>query len=160
MRLNPHSPPVYLFALGWAYHSTGQYAEAVATLKETISRSPNFLPAYPHLTLSYMQQWISQQNADAQTLAQALAATQLGLALNDAYFVGHMFLGGVYLWQKQYELAIAEMERAIALDPNDAWSYAWLAETLSRVGRPEEALRMAEQALRRKPIVGTGTQTT
>ena len=31
--------------------------------------------------------------------------------------------------------------------------YAVLAETLSRVGRSEEALRMAEQALRRKPSV-------
>ena len=31
--------------------------------------------------------------------------------------------------------------------------YALLAETLSRVGRSEEALRMAEQALRRKPFV-------
>ena len=32
-------------------------------------------------------------------------------------------------------------------------SYAVLAETLSRVGRPEEAVGMAEQALRRKPFV-------
>ena len=36
-------------------------------------------------------------------------------------------LGYVYLWQKQYEQAIAEMERAIALDPNMADGYAvWL----------------------------------
>jgi adenylate cyclase len=43
------------------------------------------------------------------------------------------------------------MERAIALDPSDAWSYAVLAETLSRVGRSEEAVGMVEQAVRRKP---------
>ncbi|HKA56691.1 MAG TPA: tetratricopeptide repeat protein, partial [Candidatus Binatia bacterium] len=42
MRLNPHYPPFYLFELGWAYRLTGQYAEAVAALKEAISRSPNF----------------------------------------------------------------------------------------------------------------------
>ena len=62
-------------------------------------------------------------------------------------------MGYVYLWQKQYEQAIAEMERAIALDPNEADGYAFLAETLSRVGRPEEALQMVEQALRRKPFI-------
>ncbi len=45
------------------------------------------------------------------------------------------------------------MDRAIALDPNLANVYATLAETLSRVGRPEEAVRMAEQALHRKPDV-------
>ena len=64
-----------------------------------------------------------------------------------------MVLGVVYLWQKQYEQARAEMERAIALDPNIADGYAGLAEVLSRVGRSEEAVRMVEQALRRKPFV-------
>jgi tetratricopeptide (TPR) repeat protein len=61
--------------------------------------------------------------------------------------------GYVYLWQKQYEQALAEMERAIALDPNSADSYAGLAEVLSHMGRSEEAVRMVEQALRRKPLV-------
>jgi adenylate cyclase len=44
------------------------------------------------------------------------------------------------------------MERTIALDPNEAWSQAGLAEVLSRMGRREEALAAAEKALRLKPI--------
>jgi adenylate cyclase len=111
------------------------------------------MPAHSLLAASYVEQWASQQSADAQALAQALAAAQRTIALNDAYAVGHWALGTVYLWQKQYEQAIAEMERAIALDPNEVFGYAWLAETLSRVGRSEEAVGMIEQALRRKPIV-------
>ncbi len=153
MRLNPRYPPYYLFRLGWAYRLSGRYAEAVATLKELINRSPNFLPAHQNLALSYVQQWAFQQNPDAQTLEQAVAAVQRALALNDASPLGHRILGYVYLWQKQYEQAIAEMERAITLDPNDALGYAGLAETLSRVGRSEEALRMVEQAMRRKPVI-------
>jgi len=86
-------------------------------------------------------------------LAQALAAAQRGLALNDSLPPGHQILGYVYLWQKQYEPAMAELERAIALDPNLVDGYAFLAEVLSRVGRPEEAGGMAEQALRLKPNV-------
>jgi len=154
MRLNPRYPFWYLFELGLAYRLTGRYAEAITTLKEAISRSPNLLSAHAQLALSYWMQWVSQQNPDAQTLAQALAAAQRGLALNDAYPPGHWILGSVYLWQKQYEPARAELERAIALDhPNEAWGYALLSETLSRVGRPEEAVGMVEQALRRKPLV-------
>jgi tetratricopeptide (TPR) repeat protein len=53
--------------------------------------------------------------------------------------------------KQQYDQAIAEGERAIALDPNNADSYAWQAEALSYAGRPEEALRMAEQAMRLNP---------
>jgi adenylate cyclase len=151
MRLNPHYPPWYLIELGFAYRWTGQYAEAIATLKELISQSPNFLHAHSNLAISYVQQWVSQQSPDAQTLEQALAAAQRALALNDSFTGGHMILGYVYLWQQQYEPALAEMERAIALDPNIANGYALLAEVLSRIGRAEEAMGMVEQALRRKP---------
>ena len=45
------------------------------------------------------------------------------------------------------------MERAVALAPTEAWSYAALAEVLSCVGRTEDALAAAAQALRLKPLV-------
>src|SRR5262249_42194145 len=151
MRLNPHYPHFYLFGLGWAYRLTGRYAEAIATLKELTSRSPNNLVGYFFLAHSYVQQWAFQQSADTQTLEQALAAAQRGLALNDAHFWSHLFLGTVYLWQKQYAPAMAEMERAIAFGPDVAENYASLAETLSYAGRPEEAMGRGEQALHRKP---------
>jgi adenylate cyclase len=66
--------------------------------------------------------------------------------------MSHVLLSLVYLWQRQNEQASAELERAIALGPTEAREYAWLAEILSRMGRPEEALRMVEQALRRPPF--------
>jgi tetratricopeptide (TPR) repeat protein len=153
MRLNPHYPPFYLGDLGWTYHLTGRYAEAVATLQETLSRSPNLMVYHYYLAESYVQQWASQQEADVQTLEQALAAAQRTLALHDSSSMGHAILGTVYLWQKQYEQAITEMERAITLDPNIAEGYAFLAQVLSRVGRLEEAVGMGEQALRRKPVI-------
>ncbi|HKA52080.1 MAG TPA: tetratricopeptide repeat protein, partial [Candidatus Binatia bacterium] len=74
MRLNPRYPPDYSFFLGAAYNQTGRPTEAVATLKEAISRSPNHQAAHLLLALSSVQQWASQQSADAQTLEQALAA--------------------------------------------------------------------------------------
>jgi adenylate cyclase len=152
MRLNPHYPPDYLFRLGWTHYLTGQSIEAVATLQEFIRRNPNFPPAYAVLAVSYWLQWTSQQNPDAETLAQALAATQQSIALSNAYPQGHTVLGWVYLWQKQYEQALAELERTVTLDLNLADGYAGLAEVLSRVGKPQEAVEMAEQALRRKPF--------
>src|SRR5713101_3314659 len=44
------------------------------------------------------------------------------------------------------------MERAVALAPNEAESYADLAMVLSYMGRTEEALEAAAQALRLKPL--------
>jgi len=68
-----------------------------------------------------------------------------------------VFLGAVSLWQKQYEQAIAEESGRSPSIPIWADSYAALAETLSRVGKSEDALRMAEQALLHKPWVRRNT---
>ena len=153
MRLNPHYPPMYLIQAGWAYNSTGRYEEAITALKTLLLQNPNFQSAYLQLAISYLAQWAFQLSQDPQTLEQASAAAQRVIALNDSAPWGHSLLASVHLCQKQYELAIAEMERAIALDPNSATLYAGLAEMLGWMGRPEEALQMVEQALRRKPGV-------
>jgi adenylate cyclase len=153
MRLNPRCPPWYLFWLGAAYQMTGRYAEAIATQKEVIRRDPNFIVAHNNLAWSYWWQWVSQQSPVAQTLAPAVAAGQRALALNDSYHRSHIVLGWIYLSQQQYDQALAEMERAVALAPTEAWSYAGLAEVLSYVGRTDDALKAATQALHLKPII-------
>ncbi|HKA55354.1 MAG TPA: tetratricopeptide repeat protein [Candidatus Binatia bacterium] len=148
MRLNPHYPAWYLIQLGYAYRMTGQYAEAIAALKELIRQSPTFLPAYSNLVVSYLGQWGAQQGSTGQTLEEAFATAQQALAFKDPLSWNHLVLGYVYLAQQEYEPALAEMERAVALAPTVAESYAALADVLSCVGRTEEALAAAAQALR------------
>ncbi len=150
MRLNPHYPPPYLFQLGVAYLLSGRYTEAVAALKDVISRSPNLFFAHINLALSYVGQWLSQQSSAAQPLEEARTEVQQALAFNDSLHWSHITLGSVFLYQQQYEQALAEEERAVALAPPDGWSYAALAEVLSAMGRTEEALAAAAQALRLK----------
>jgi adenylate cyclase len=157
MRLNPRYPFFYATNLGMSYRMTGRYAEAIATLKEAVSRNPNDIGAYLNLASSYLGQWGTQQGGDEQTLTQALAAAQRVIALNDSIPGGHSLLGAVYLWQKQYEQAIAEMERAIAVDPNDPWGYVGLAAALGLIGRPEEGLQRVEQARHYKPYIADET---
>jgi adenylate cyclase len=153
MRLNPRYPFYYLTQLGVAYHLTGRYAEAIATMKEASNRSPAHPGALFYLVHSYVSQWAFQQGADTHTLEEALTAAQRIITLNDTSPWGHAVLGYVYLWQKQYEQASAEMERAIVLDPNLAFSHALLAETWSRTNKREEALYVVERALHCTPRI-------
>jgi len=153
MRLNPRYTPSCFFLLGFAYLMTGRYGEAIATLQEVIRRSPNFLFAHFNLAHSYLLQRVCQQSPAGQTLEPALAAVQRGLALNDLFYPNHIILGYVYLHQQQYDQAPAKMERAVALGPTDAESYAALAEVLSCMGRTEEALEAAARALRLRSLV-------
>jgi adenylate cyclase len=65
-------------------------------------------------------------------------------------------LGWISLYQRHYEQALAEMERAVALGPTEAGSYAALAEVLSCVGRTDDALAAAVQALGLKSQIADG----
>jgi tetratricopeptide (TPR) repeat protein len=59
-------------------------------------------------------------------------------------------LGLISLYEQHYEQAVAEMKQAVASASTEAGSYALLAEVLSCMGRTEEALEAAAQALRLK----------
>jgi adenylate cyclase len=71
--------------------------------------------------------------------------------VDDSLARAHATLGTVYLWKKQYDQAIAEAERAIALDSNFAEAYTSLGEILKFAGRPEEAIGLIEKAMRLNP---------
>ena len=153
MRLNPYFPPWYFGTLGWAYSLTGRYTESIAMLKEAISRSPNDPVPYSVLVFSYALQWISQLSPSPQTLEEAVAMGQRALTLSDSWHRIYNGLGYIYLFQQQYEQALAEIERAVSLAPNEAGNYAALAMALSEIGKTTEALQAAAQALRLKPAV-------
>lgn len=50
MRLSPFYPAWYLYHLGLSYHLTGQYEQAIETLKKGIERTPDAL--FPHVRLA------------------------------------------------------------------------------------------------------------
>src|SRR5229473_201767 len=145
MRLNPRYAPLYLEReLGRAYYGVGRYAEAITTLKEANRRLPSLVDVHVLLALSYLGQWLSQEGPADQTLEPALTAARRALALD----FGHVVLGDAYLYQKQYDQALAEMERAVAVAPTEARGHAALAMVLSYMGRSEDALEAGAQARR------------
>ena len=53
IRLHPFAPVTYYHFLGRAYFMTGQYDEAIATLKKSLHNNPNYLPAHAFLAACY-----------------------------------------------------------------------------------------------------------
>ncbi len=147
IRLNPHAYVVYFIQLGWAYHCTEHYAESIVAVKRALALTPFYPLAYPLQASNYTSQWITQQSHDPKLLDQAYDAAQNGITLNDAVPWGHTALGFVYLWQKQYDHAIAAFEQAVVLDENFVCGQMMLAGGLSQVGRVEEAVKVGERAL-------------
>lgn len=73
------------------------------------------------------------------------------MSLDNSLSLPHRVLGGAFLWRKQHDLAVAEGERALSLDPNDADAHESLASILIFAGRPEEVPKLIEKAMRLNP---------
>jgi adenylate cyclase len=135
----------------WRFTKEGN-AQARPLFEKTIALDPQYAEAYVYLGWTYKSAFVHQWNPDPQTLQQAFALEQQALALDDALPRAHIVLSAVYMYQGKYESAVAEAERAIALDPNDAESYVALANVFNIFGeRTAEAIELIEKAIRLNP---------
>ncbi len=70
MRLDPHYPPTYLIYLGRLYYAMGQYEDAIAAMKRSITRDPDFL--YPRLVLAVIYSELGRIKEAQAEVAEAL----------------------------------------------------------------------------------------
>ncbi|MBI3304323.1 MAG: adenylate/guanylate cyclase domain-containing protein, partial [Deltaproteobacteria bacterium] len=132
-------------------HTKEANMQARQMSERAIELDPQYAAAYAGLGATYFREWVDQWSQDPQTLEQFFTLEQKAIALDDSLPVAHTLLGWAYVWKKQHDQAIAEGERAIALDSNNADSYVALAEVLNLAGRPQEALGLVEKAMRLNP---------
>jgi len=154
-----HSPTDNLeaydaFLRGGEYYSRATQeanAQARQLFEQAIALDPQYSAAYALLGLTHWLEWMYQWSQNPQTLEQAFDLAQKAVDLDDSLPLAHMLLGRACLAKKQLERALAETERAIALDPNDADGHAHLAALLNFAGRPKEAIGSLEKAMRLNP---------
>jgi len=99
-----------------------------------------------------MDVWFGSSESPEKSMERASELAQKAIALSDTLDSPHSLLCHIYLMIGQYEEAIAEGERGVALSPNGADAHAHLAMTLRYVGRPEEAITLLKQATRLNPM--------
>jgi tetratricopeptide (TPR) repeat protein len=126
-------------------------AQARQLYEKAIALDPQYADAYAWLSYTYWREYVFRWSTDPQTLERALTLVHQALTLDDSLPIAHSLLGYVQAQKQQYDQALAEGERAIALDPNNADSYARQADVLNLAGRFEDALRLMEQAIRLNP---------
>ena len=121
--------------------------------EQAIALDPNYAMAYWRLSATHLMDLIlGSTKSPKGSLKQAEELVQKALALDGALAEAHALLGRVYLAKRQYEQAIAEGERAIAIDPNSPIAQYALAFSLTRVGKYEEAIALYKKAMRSDPI--------
>jgi adenylate cyclase len=126
-------------------------AQARQLFEQAVALDPTYAEAYAFLAGTYRQEWNSRWSQDPQVLERAFELAQQARALNDTLPTAHVVFSWI-AWEKlQYEQALAEAERVIALEPSNAHGYAMQGEMLRSMGRPEEAVRSIEKAMRLNP---------
>ena len=123
--------------------------KAIAAFEEAIRLDENYAPPYAGLAvaLGLLYDW-------EPTHESAVRAAETALELDPELAEGHAALGLMLLGETEDELERAErsLRRALDLDPSLTNAYNWLASTLQRRGRHEEANAVRERGLLVNPL--------
>jgi len=150
---NPTAYDCYLQAQGHYYrHGDSGYAEAEALYEKAIELDPGFARAYSGLALLHFQRFkkylkVPFESIERKTHDLALHAVWL----DPGDYLAHWVLGRLYSCLGKHTRSLAEFDRALHINPNDANLLADFAEQLVYCGRAEEALKRCQRAIRLNP---------
>ena len=122
--------------------------------QDAIEIDPNYAYAYGLLGWTYIHEvWRGYTQSKEQSLKKAEGLAHKALELDPSLAEAVIQLSIIFRLRRQFEKAVAEGERAIAMDPNNADNIAVHALSLINVnvGRYEEALVLIKRAIRLNP---------
>jgi TolB-like protein len=152
------SPEAYdAFLRGWAryrLYTSEDLAKSVPYFEQAIQLDPNYGRAHAALATVYWESWINDWvKSLGMSFAEvnAKARRHLEEALKDPTPLAHRVAADMHSAAGRWDEAIAEAERAVALDANDPDGYEAMGKVLVRAGRPAEGLESIETAMRLDP---------
>ena len=132
--------------------------EARVLLADAVAKDPTYAPAQVALGDALREYGISGWTEFPEdAIAQAEQAAHAALALDPGLASAHRLLGDIFMTRHQYDLALAEYDRAIAANPSDAWSYANRGDGLVWAGDQVAAVASLETAQKLNPGIGYGS---
>jgi adenylate cyclase len=121
--------------------------------EEAIALCPENPMGYVRLGYVYYRDCLlGNTKSVPETLQKCMELAQKVLAMDDSMDGGHSLLGLLYARQREFDRAIAEGERALALNPGGAYTLGNYAATLNMAGRWEEAIPLFQKAIRLNPF--------
>ncbi|HEX2340756.1 MAG TPA: winged helix-turn-helix domain-containing protein [Vicinamibacterales bacterium] len=128
-------------------------AEARDLLHKAINLDPASSYAHSLLALSHFHDALADWTKDPpRALTATLHAARRAVELDDDDWLSHALLGIAVLWtSRNYDRALEEVERAIALNPSAVIAYQFLGCVALFAGRPTQAVPALETVLHLDP---------
>jgi tetratricopeptide (TPR) repeat protein len=115
--------------------------------ERAIALDPEYASAYGLLGVTHLIDYALGSNRNPQRLGQAFEFAQKAISLDGFSSLAHALLADVYRIKGQFEQAISEAERALALNPNDPYAYHSMGNALNSVGSPAKAVESIKKAI-------------
>jgi serine/threonine protein kinase/tetratricopeptide (TPR) repeat protein len=151
-----NDPEAYQLYLKGRYYWDKRTPEGLEKAKEyysqAIEKDANYAMAYVGLADLYYVWADNAPMSASEAMPKARAAAEKALALDEGLAEPHAVLGGVYAISFDWDRGEREFRRALELNPNEANAHHWYAYLLSSMGRTEEAIAQAKQAVALEPL--------
>jgi TolB-like protein/Flp pilus assembly protein TadD len=132
----------------WSRETRKSNDDAIDLFQRAIDLDPNYADAYAELGGAYVEAVVSGWTEfRTEELERAEALALKALTLNPASTRAYHVLADIHLFRKRYDLALAQIDRALGFNPSDADSYVQRGTMLVWAGRAVEALPWLEGAL-------------
>ena len=105
-------------------HTKENYDKARPLFEEAIALEPKFV--WPYVYLGYLHAGSAFRGFSedpAKSIQMAFELAQKALAIDDSHDGPHSLLAVIYMLNRQYDKALSEAERAVALNPNASDAY-------------------------------------
>jgi adenylate cyclase len=121
--------------------------------EEAVTLDPGYALAYSQLAMALSNEvTLGIYDNPQKVLERAYRLAEKAVTLDDSSAWSHIALGLVSItYKKDWDKAIAEGQRAIAVEPGSAYGYGQLAMFLTWAGRNEDAMPYYKKAFRLNP---------
>ncbi len=150
---NPSAYDCYLQAREhFTRHGDSGFEEAEVLYEKAIGLDPSFARAYSALAMLHFLRFKLYLTASFESIEQKTLDLALrSVRLDPDDYRAHWVLGRLYSYQGKHAQSLAEFDRALRINPNDANLLANSAEDLIYSGRVEEAMDRCKRAIRLNP---------
>jgi len=149
-QLSPYE--AVLRSFGYGRRGTAEeLADALSALELAVQKAPAYGDAWGHLALLHVQDYAQGFNLQADSLARGFTAAQRAVAAAPTNYLGYTSLAQALFFQKEFQSFRNAAERAVALNPMDGNSVAFLGELLTYAGDWEHGLALAGRAKQLNP---------
>jgi TolB-like protein/Flp pilus assembly protein TadD len=152
---NPEAHELYLKGrFFWNKRTAADLRKSIEYFNQAIAKDPGYAQAYAALAQSWKLLPAFNGGAPNDCFPQAEAAAKKALALDDTSSTAHAALASLKgLNGFDYPGAIAEYERTLQLNPNDATTRQWFAnDALANIGQTEREIAELKRAVELDPL--------